>query len=116
MIGIVGQGFVGNAVYQKFKNYFEVLTYDIEEEKGNSTFFDIANCKIVFICVPTPMNRDGSCNTDSVEWVVKELSDYVQLWSKAGASPTFIIENQDRYLSNFNWLSNWYFKYFIIFL
>ena len=44
MIGIVGQGFVGNAVYQKFKNYFEVLTYDIEEEKGNSTFFDIANC------------------------------------------------------------------------
>lgn len=77
MIGIVGQGFVGNAVYQKFKNYFEVLTYDIEEEKGNSTFFDIANCKIVFICVPTPMNRDGSCNTDSVEWVVKELSDYV---------------------------------------
>ena len=77
MIGIVGQGFVGNAVYQKFKNYFDVLTYDIEEEKGNSTFFDIANCKIVFICVPTPMNRDGSCNTDSVEWVVKELSDYV---------------------------------------
>ena len=32
MIGIVGQGFVGNAVYQKFKNYFDVLTYDIEEE------------------------------------------------------------------------------------
>ena len=22
MIGIIGQGFVGNAVYQKFKNYF----------------------------------------------------------------------------------------------
>ena len=33
---------------------------------------------------------------------------------KAGAGPTFIIENQDQYLSNFNWLSNWYFKYFII--
>ena len=23
-IGIIGQGFVGNAVYQKFKNYFDI--------------------------------------------------------------------------------------------
>ena len=29
MIGIIGQGFVGNAVYQKFKNYYDVKTYDI---------------------------------------------------------------------------------------
>ena len=29
-IGIIGQGFVGNAVYQKFKNYFNVLTYDLQ--------------------------------------------------------------------------------------
>jgi len=29
MIGIIGQGFVGNAVYQKFKKYYNVLTYDI---------------------------------------------------------------------------------------
>ena len=29
-IGIIGQGFVGNAVYQKFKNYYDVLTYDLE--------------------------------------------------------------------------------------
>ena len=27
-IGIIGQGFVGNAVYQKFKNFFKVLTFD----------------------------------------------------------------------------------------
>ena len=56
---------------------------------------------------------------DNFSWAidvnkVKELSDYVQLWSKAGASPTFIIENQKQYLSNFNWFSNWYLKYFII--
>ena len=29
MIGIIGQDFVGNAVYQKFKNYYDVLTYDL---------------------------------------------------------------------------------------
>ena len=37
-IGIIGQGFVGNAVYQKFKNYFDILTYDIDETKCNSDF------------------------------------------------------------------------------
>ena len=30
-IGIIGQGFVGNAIYQKFKNFYEVLTYDLED-------------------------------------------------------------------------------------
>ena len=39
MIGIVGQGFVGNAIYQKFKNYFEVFTYDLDENKCNADQF-----------------------------------------------------------------------------
>ena len=29
-IGIIGQGFVGNAVYQKFKNYYDIKTFDIK--------------------------------------------------------------------------------------
>ena len=29
-IGIIGQGFVGNAIYQKFKNYYDVKTFDIK--------------------------------------------------------------------------------------
>ena len=28
IIGVIGQGFVGNAIYQGFKDYYEVLTYD----------------------------------------------------------------------------------------
>ena len=36
MIGIIGQGFVGNAIYQKFKNYFDVYTYDLDESKRTS--------------------------------------------------------------------------------
>ena len=38
MIGIIGQGFVGNAIYQKFKNYFDVHTYDLDESKSNFGF------------------------------------------------------------------------------
>jgi len=74
-IGIVGQGFVGNAVYQKFKEYYEVLTYDVNEVKCNSTFNEVAKCDYVFTCLPTPMNEDGSCNTDIVEGVIKQIDE-----------------------------------------
>jgi len=76
-IGVIGQGFVGNAIYQKFKNYYDILTYDIEESKCNSTFFDVANCRVVFVCLPTPMDEDGKCNTSLVEKTIRELTDYV---------------------------------------
>jgi len=74
-IGIVGQGFVGNAVYQKFKEYYEVLTYDLDETKSNSTFEEVSRCNYVFTCLPTPMNSDGSCNTDIVESVIKQIDE-----------------------------------------
>lgn len=74
-IGIVGKGFVGNAVYEKFKSYYSVLTYDLKKELSNSTIENIAKkCKIIFICVPTPMNMDGSCNVLTVESVLKKLN------------------------------------------
>ena len=71
MIGIIGQGFVGNAVYQKFKNYYDVLTYDLDESKSNSNVNEIiCKCTNIFICLPTPMNSDGSCNVNIVEQVL----------------------------------------------
>ena len=75
MIGIIGQGFVGNAVYQKFKNYYDVKTYDIDETKSNSTFEDtVKSSKFIFVCLPTPMYKhNGSCNTSIVEEVANEI-------------------------------------------
>jgi len=74
-IGIVGQGFVGNAVYQKFKEYYDVLTYDLDETKCNSILEEVAKCDYVFTCLPTPMNGDGSCNTNIVEGVIKQIDE-----------------------------------------
>ena len=74
-IGIIGQGFVGNAVYQKFKEYYEVLTFDLDETKCNSTFNEVVECDYVFTCLPTPMNSDGSCNTNIVEGVIKQIDE-----------------------------------------
>ena len=76
-IGIIGQGFVGNAVFQKFKFFFEVYTYDILSELCNSTYQELVeNCNIIFVCVPTPMNKDGSCHTDILKEVLSKLNKY----------------------------------------
>lgn len=75
MIGIIGQGFVGSAVYHKFKDYYDVLTYDLDHTKCNSTFDDLAiKCDTVFVCLPTPMNEDGSCNIYIVEDILMKLN------------------------------------------
>ena len=72
-IGIIGQGFVGNAVYQKFKSYYKIETYDLDESKSNSTEHSVMSNEIVFVCLPTPMNEDGSCNTSIVESVLDKI-------------------------------------------
>jgi len=76
-IGIIGQGFVGNAIYQKFSKYYDVKTYDI---KGmihcNSSEQETLDNEVVFICLPTPMNQDGSCHTDIVEAAIKRVFEF----------------------------------------
>ena len=74
MIGIIGQGFVGNAVYQAFKNYFKIYTYDINSKLCNSTYEDVIKNDFIFICLPTPMNKDGSCNIDLIENEISKIN------------------------------------------
>ena len=75
MIGIIGQGFVGNAVYQKFKNFFNVYTFDLVSKLCNSSYEELTNnCEIIFVCIPTPMNKDGSCNVELVKKVLSKLN------------------------------------------
>ncbi len=91
MIGIIGQGFVGNAVYQKFKNYFDVLTYDLDESKSNSTKNDLLfKCNTIFLCLPTPMNTDGSCNVDILQ---KELENIELITDNQEIKKTIVIKS-----------------------
>ena len=91
MIGIIGQGFVGNAVYQKFKNYFDVLTYDLDESKSNSTKEDLLfKCNTIFLCLPTPMNTDGSCNVDILQ---RELENIDLITDNQEITKTIVIKS-----------------------
>ncbi len=74
-IGIIGQGFVGNAVYQKFKKYFDILTFDTDSKLANSTYEELTLlCDVIFLCLPTPMNDDGSCHINIVEDELNKLN------------------------------------------
>jgi len=75
-VGVIGQGFVGNALFQKFKNYFEIYTYDLNPKLSNSNMnFIYENCSVIFICLPTPMNHDGSCNLSLVESEIEKINN-----------------------------------------
>ena len=38
--------------------------------------------------------------------------EWYEIWSKAGASPNYIVENVSEYVRNFNWVPNWIDNYF----
>ena len=43
---------------------------------------------------------------------VKQMKIWYEQWSKAGSGPNYSVENVSLYLSNFNWVKNWFDKYF----
>lgn len=75
-IGIIGQGFVGSAIREGLRNFYDVLTYDIDRDKCNSTIEEvIENCDIIFQCLPTPMKRSGECDLSIVRNSISTLND-----------------------------------------
>ena len=43
---------------------------------------------------------------------IKGVNIWYELWSKAGASPNYVVEDQINYIKGFNWLPNWIDNYF----
>jgi UDPglucose 6-dehydrogenase len=76
-VGIIGQGFVGTAVREGLKKYHTIRTYDLDETKRNCDSIEelVDKSTVLFVCLPTPMNKDGSCNTDIVKGMVTELDN-----------------------------------------
>ena len=76
-IGIIGNGFVGKATTQLKCKDIELLAYDINPNNCNpigTILNDLITCEIIFISVPTPMNKDGSCCLNIIKSVLKDLS------------------------------------------
>ena len=74
-IGIVGQGYVGTAIKVVFEQYYKTDTFDLNGKCTCETINDLVDSSdIIFICVPTPMKKDGSCDISIVETVVRDIN------------------------------------------
>ena len=100
------------------KNFFNVVSEII---KNKVSYLCILLIAMLFLtnllntgCFIYPMSV--TCILDS-QWSiplveVKNMNQWYQQWSKAGATPNFAIENPEIYIQNFNWVSNWVDVYF----
>lgn len=75
-IGLVGSGFVGGSLRQVLGDFFDVKVFDLNEVKRNveSVKELVEKTDLIFVCIPTPMKKDGTCHTGYVESVLKEIS------------------------------------------
>jgi UDPglucose 6-dehydrogenase len=70
MIGIIGLGFVGTAV----RNAYDITLLEHDPGKNiHATYDELRKCQAIFVCVPSPPNSDGSCNTSFLENVLDKL-------------------------------------------
>jgi len=77
IIGIVGQGFVGSAIREGLKNFYTIYTYDLDESKCNSTHKEVCEkSDIIFVCLPTPMRKNGSCDTRILESAIAAIDKH----------------------------------------
>ena len=73
-VGIIGQGFVGSALTRTFAQHYKVYTYDkmLTDLSTHKGVFELSrSCDLLFVCVPTPMRDDGSCDISIVKKVVQ---------------------------------------------
>jgi len=74
-VGIIGNGFVGNSIAFGFSPTHEIRIHDKDPKRSLNTMEEVLDCDYVFVCVPTPMNADGSMNIDIVERALNEVNE-----------------------------------------
>ena len=98
-IGIVGLGFVGNAIRNAYDSLFtSIVIVDVDPAKATGTFSDLEDCDAVFVCVPSPAKDTGECDTSILNAVLYMLRDYKNvIISKTTAPPQFYEKMQSVY-------------------
>tara|TARA_X000000368_G_scaffold374660_1_gene326470 strand:- start:4480 stop:5316 length:837 start_codon:yes stop_codon:yes gene_type:complete len=82
-VGVIGNGFVGEAISFAFSSTSDLYVYDTEPLKSLNDLEFVHNCDYVFICVPTPMFKDGS----------QDLSYVESAFEKATNKPIYILKS-----------------------
>ena len=77
MIGIVGNGFVGNAVYQNLRDKVKTKIFDVDKNRCLNPLEEVIKQDFIFVCLPTPMRMDGSCDLSILDKFFEDLPDHL---------------------------------------
>ena len=66
-VGVIGCGFVGEGQAFSFGPISNVRVYDLDDKKSTASLKDTLKSDYIFVCVPTPMKKDGSQDTSFIE-------------------------------------------------
>lgn len=83
MVGVIGNGFVGESVAFAFSPTTEVRIYDVDPLKSTHSHSEVLECDFVFICVPTPMDMEGK----------QDLTYIHKVFEDATPGPIYIIKS-----------------------
>ena len=83
-IGVVGCGVVGTAVVEGMSHAFEVATYDNNKDSSCESVEELVQQVDgpIFVCVPTPMDSSGACDTHIVESVISKIDEAARFTEK----------------------------------
>ena len=107
MIGIVGNGFVGNAVYQNLRDKVNCKVYDLDKNRSFNTLEEVIQQNYIFVCLPTPMKEDGSCDLSILDTFFESL-----YWDHPDIGGTFVIKSTvpigttNKYTDKYNVIHN----------
>lgn len=82
-VGVLGNGFVGESLAFAFSPTTDLRIYDVDPLKASHTKQEVDECDFIFVCVPTPMHRDGS----------QDLSYIEKVFDQAVEGPVYIIKS-----------------------
>ena len=79
IVGIIGMGYVGSALKEGFNKYHRIETFDIQSSLStcNSEEELVSKSDILFLCLPTPMKKNGACDISIVEKVISKLDNII---------------------------------------
>ena len=68
VVAVIGNGYVGKALVNFFRDHFDVLVYDVAQPEISASKDEInKRADLAIISVPTPMGDDGAADLSAVE-------------------------------------------------
>ena len=102
-VGVIGKGFVGTAVYEGLGQIDNDMSF--HDPKFGTKIEDIGDTEVVFVCVPTDMNEDGTCDTSIVEQVLTSLNNTVGYEGVIAIKSTVIPGTTESFQNQFPFLN-----------